>query len=326
MLDLSAAFDTIDHPTLLSRLQSTIGLSGKAFEWFSSYISGRKQSIIINGIQSSIWELLFGVPQGSVLGPLLFIIYMSPLGKILQSLGVQYHFYADDSQIYISFDVIETEEAITKIEETVAAIKKWMSQNFLCLNDEKTEVLFIASKSVHQRLDIPGISIGNVKISPTHDAKNIGFVFDDIMSSQKQVNITCRSGWYHLRNIGKICQYLDSKSIECLVHAFITSKLDINNSLLYGLPDTLLNKLQVLQNSAARLVRRLLKHNHVTPLLRELHWLPVKQRIKFKVLLLVFKALNNLAPAYIQELLVVKPESARSLRSDNKNLLVVPRS
>ena len=95
----------------------------------------------------------------------------------------------------------------------------------------------------------------------------------------------------------------------------MSSKLDTNNSLLHGLPDTLLNKLQVLQNAAARLVMRLPKHWHIAPILRELHWLPVQQRIQFKILLFVFKALNDLPPTYIAELLVRKPQSTRSLRS-----------
>jgi hypothetical protein len=149
MLDLSAAFDTIDHPTLLSRLASVIGLSGKALQWFSSYLSERVQSVLIEGVESAMWKLLFGVPQGSVLGPILFIIYTSPLGKILQKLGINYHFYADDTQLYISFDIDEVGEAVEKIEEAVAIISDWMCNNFLCLNEDKTEFLLIASKSMH---------------------------------------------------------------------------------------------------------------------------------------------------------------------------------
>ena len=156
--------------------------------------------------------------------------------------------------------------------------------------------------------------------------KNIGFVFDRFMDCQKQVSLICKSGWYHLRNIGRIRQYLTAESTERLVHAFITSKLDTNNSLLYGLPDTLLHKLQVLQNAAARLVARHPKHLHVTPILQQLHWLPVKQQITFKILLMVYKALNELAPVYIEDLLMKRLNSTISLRSDNCNLLLVPRS
>ena len=326
LLDLSAAFDTIDHSTLLSRLKTLLGLTGKAYDWFASYISGRKQSVLIEGVESTLWELLFGVPQGSVLGPILFIIYTSPLGKILKNLGISYHFYADDSQIYISFDIDQADEAKSKIEDAVNTIKSWMSNNFLCLNEDKTEVLLIASKAAHEKLNLPHVAIGNETIVPAQHARNIGFIFDNIMDSKKQISATCKSAWFNLRKIGKIRQYLDRKATEQLVHAFITSKLDLNNSLLYGLPDNLLQRLQAVQNAAARMVVRLPKHSHITPVLCELHWLPVSQRITFKVLLMIFKALNNLAPTYILEMLERKSKSSRSLRSDDQQLLLVPRS
>ena len=173
---------------------------------------------------------------------------------------------------------------------------------------------------------MPHITIGNEKVTPTTEAKNIGYIFDHLMDAKTQISQICKSGWFHLRNIGKIRPYLDTKATETLVHAYITSKLDINNCLLLGLPDSLLRKLQILQNASARLVRRLPKRSHITPTLKDLHWLPVQQRIKFKTLLIVFKALDNLAPEYIQDLLVRKINSVRSLRSNNQNLLVVPRS
>jgi hypothetical protein len=326
MLDLSAAFDTVDHTTLISRLASVIGVTGKALDWFTSYLKDRFQSVLINGVKSQLWELLFGVPQGSVLGPILFIIYTSPLGKILQKLGIKYHFYADDSQLYISFDIHEAGVATKRIEEAVTTIKEWMSNNFLCLNEDKTEILLIASPSMHKKVNIPHLTIGSEKISPTSSAKNIGFIFDNIMGSHDQISLTSKSAWHQLRIIGKLRQYLDNKSTEQLVHAFVSSKLDINNALLYGLPDTLLHKFQVIQNAAARIVMRLPKYCHITPVLQDLHWLPVKQRIMYKILLTVFKALNNLAPAYITDLLARKSKSLREMRSDSKNLLIIPKS
>jgi hypothetical protein len=326
MLDLSAAFDTIDHPTLLTRLKSVLGISGKALKWLASYLSDRTQSVLIDGVESSIWELIYGIPQGSVLGPILFIIYTSPLGKILEKLGVKYHFYADDSQIYLSFKIDEAKSTISKVEHAVDVIRAWMAKNFLCLNDSKTEVLLIGSKSSHDKLDIPYIKIGSEDIPPSLDARNIGFVFDHIMSCKKHINLTCKSAWNQLRNVGRIRQFLDDSSTERLIHAFVTSKLDINNALLYGLPDALLHKLQRVQNAAARMVVRLPKHCHITPVLTQLHWLPVPHRIQYKILLMVFKALNNLSPSYIRELLVCKEKSMHSLRSDDQNFLVEPRS
>ena len=325
LLDLSAAFDTIDHSTLLQRLKSSIGLSGKALQWFSSYISCRKQSVLVNGEESRLWDLLYGVPQGSVLGPILFIIYTSPLGKILRSLNVNYHFYADDTQLYVTFDLDCADTAITKMENAISMIRDWMSQNFLCLNDNKTEVLLVGSKHAHSKLKIPFINIGNEHIIPSVDARNIGFIFDNVMNCHKQVQATCKAAWFHLRNIGRIRKYIDKSATERLVHAFITSKLDINNCLLYGLPANLIQKLQHIQNAAARIIVKVPKYSRITPTLKTLHWLPVSQRITYKILLIVFKSLHHIAPLYIQELLQHRPNASHSLRSNDQNLLVCPR-
>jgi hypothetical protein len=200
-----------------------------------------------------------------------------------------------------------------------------MAQNFLCLNDDKTEVLVIASRTSLSKLNIPFVSIGDENIVPSSCVKNIGFFFDKSMTLQRHVSELCRSAWFQLRQIGKIRQYLDKTSTERLIHAFITSKLDVNNSLLYGIPETLLQRLQRVQNAAARMLTQSPKQDHVSPILRELHWLPVSQRIVYKVLTIVFKAFHGLAPLYIEELLHFKPVTERSMRSNNQRYLVVPR-
>ena len=136
---------------------------------------------------------------------------------------------------------------------------------------------------------------------------------------------TCKTAFYHLRNIAKIRNYLSQDNAETLVHAFISSKLDFCNALLYGLPQSVIDRLQYVQNCAARLVTRTRSSEHITPVLRRLHWLPVRQRITYKVLLLTYKALNGMAPKYIADLL--QPYTpTRQLRSSSKNLLVTPKS
>jgi hypothetical protein len=132
-----------------------------------------------------------------------------------------------------------------------------------------------------------------------------------------------KSAYFALKNIGKIRNYINQPGCERLIHAFITSKLDMCNSILIGLPSSEIDKLQRLQNTAARLVVRANKNDHITPILRRLHWLPVRARIDFKVLLITYKALHNQAPDYIKEL-VVEYKPGRSLRSSTQHLLVVP--
>ena len=135
----------------------------------------------------------------------------------------------------------------------------------------------------------------------------------------------CKASHFHLRNISKIRKFLSKESTEILIHAFVSSKLDHCNSLLYGLLAYQLAKLQVLQNTAARVVSLTRKYDHITPVLESLHCLPVKFRIVFKVLLLVYKALNGMVPPYLSDTLCYRSYS-RSLRSASQKLLVVHRT
>ena len=135
----------------------------------------------------------------------------------------------------------------------------------------------------------------------------------------------CQAGFFYLHNIRCIKMYLSRDSLLTLVHAFITSRLDYCNALLYGLPKEQIAKLQRVQNAAARLIMDIGKYSHITPALYELHWLPVPARIHFKILLLAFKAIHGLAPAYISNLLVIKRKSSYNLRSNSGILLEPPR-
>ena len=139
------------------------------------------------------------------------------------------------------------------------------------------------------------------------------------------INSVCRSASLALRNIGRVRKYLSQSTTERLVHAFITSKLDYCNSLMYGLPSTEIQKLQRIQNSAARLVVKCTCTNHISPFLYNLHWLPVSDRISFKILLLTYKAINGLAPSYVTRLLSPYVPG-RKLRSSSQGLLTTPKS
>ncbi len=130
LLDLSAAFDTIDHDILIDRLQNYTGIQGQALRWFRSYLSNRYHFVYLNGESSQLSTVKYGVPQGSVLGPLLFSIYMLPLGNIIRKYGISFHCYADDTQLYISTRPDETSK-LSKLTECVKNVKDWMTNNFL---------------------------------------------------------------------------------------------------------------------------------------------------------------------------------------------------
>jgi hypothetical protein len=201
-------------------------------------------------------------------------------------------------------------------------IRSWMSANHLKLNETKTEFLVIGKNNLDHSKHV--IKIGDDIVNSTEKAKNIGAILDSNLDLTTHVNSICHSSYYHLHNIGKIRKYLTTKSTEALIHALITSKLDHLNSLLYGLPEYLVKRLQTVQNSAARLLTRTSKREHITPILKELHWLPVSQRIVYKICLTTFKVIHQKSPQYLTELITLyKP--TRCLRSENKSLLVAKR-
>ena len=158
-------------------------------------------------------------------------------------------------------------------------------------------------------------------IYSSNSAKNIGAWFDTVMFMDKQINSIYQSALYYLRNIAQISKHISFRHCETLIHAFVTSKIDHCNILLSG---SLVRKLQYVQNSAARLLTGSRKHEHITRVLRDLHWLPVHERIRFKILLMTFKCLNQLAPSYLSDLLIHYRPS-RTLRSSDKELLIQPR-
>ena len=329
LLDQSAAFDTIDHLVLLERLKVRFGVDGAALRWFESYLSDRRQSVSVSGVCSEPVYLRFGVPQGSVLGPILYILYNSPLYGIALLYDIMSHFYADDTQFYKRFKLVvdgaAQRKAFSVLSSCVGASKDWMTANKQKLNDGKTDVLLVHSKTSSLKpVNLP-LLVGSVAVKPSTTVKNLGVLFDQHLTMAEQIGATCKKAFYHLHRISRIKKHLSSSAVAQLVHAFVTSTLDYNNSLLFGLPDTQISRLQRLQNCAARLVVGSTRYESITPHLKRLHWLPIRKRIDFKVATLTFRCLQETAPSYLTEL-VTRYRPARSLRAtDSRSLdLVVP--
>ena len=201
LLDLSAAFDTVDHDRLLAVLNSRIGITGAALSWFESYLKGRTQHVAIKNVQSSMTKLKCGVPQGSVLGPVLFTTYLLPLGDILRKFGVQFHCYADDTQLYIPFSQNDN-SCLGSIEECVSEIQIWMKANFLKLNAEKTEMIILSSPYFAKaRTHDMIINLNGDLIHPNRAVRNLGVIFDNTMNMESHVNKICQTAYIHLRNI-----------------------------------------------------------------------------------------------------------------------------
>ena len=195
-----------------------------------------------------------------------------------------------------------------------------MKTNMLKLNDEKTEFLVISSRHTSKTPVVSSLCVGHTAVDAVPSARNIGLILDNKLTMEDHIKSVCKSSYMHLRNIAQVRTYLTEDATKTLMHSFVISKLDNLNALLYGLPDCLLRKLQLVQNQAAKLVARKRKQDHVTPILITLHWLPVQQRIYYKVLLLAYKCIHGLAPSYLCSLLE-EYQPARSLRSSSQYLL-----
>ena len=210
-----------------------------------------------------------------------------------------------------------------QLESHIYAVRSWMLSHRLKINDAKTEFMILCTREQLAKVDVNNLNVGQSLIKPVYVLRNLGVTFDPQMSMSDHVNNVCRKGYHQLRKIRQIRKYLSRSATEELVHSFVTSNLDYCNALLFGAPKYVIYKLQKLQNCAARVICQAKKFDHATPLLINLHWLPVPQRIEYKIALLTYKCLNNAAPEYLCELIqLYKP--SRQLRSSQKQLLNVP--
>uniref|UniRef100_A0A3P9K7F1 Reverse transcriptase domain-containing protein n=1 Tax=Oryzias latipes TaxID=8090 RepID=A0A3P9K7F1_ORYLA len=180
LLDLTAAFDTVDHTTLLNRLEHCVGVRGTALNWFKSYLSGRSFTVRLGDSTSSSTPLLSGVPQGSILGPVLFSLCLLPLAEIFKKHGLSYNFYADDCQLYMPIVKNNGSSPLTPLLNCLGDVKDWLAQNFLKLNEEKTEVMIFGPKA---NLDLEPVQH---HVRPT--VTNLGVIVDSDFKFDKQIN------------------------------------------------------------------------------------------------------------------------------------------
>ena len=226
--------------------------------------------------------------------------------------------------VYISFKLKTPHEAVDTINECISDLRTWMINHKLKINDSKTEFLIIRSQFSKVMLPKLTVTVGDTEISSSDKARNLGVIFDSFMNLEPHITQVCRVAYMHLSNVRKIRNMLTDEAASQLIHAFITSRIDYCNSILYGMPDTILSDLQRIQNTAARILTKCGDRNYPSiNLLKKLHWLPVRQRITYKILILTFKAYHKTAPQYICDLIIARTYN-RAVRSNNSFALVVP--
>ena len=200
LLDLSAAFDTVSYSILLTRISELIGLRGSALSWFPSYLFNRKQYVTLKDANSTLAPVNHGVPQGSVLGPLLFTRYMLPLGQIIRHHGLSFHCYADDTQLYISTKP-STQLPPGPLINCLQKLKTWMTSNLLKLNSNKTELMVVGPKSLLRKVGDLLLEVDGCSITPSPVVRNLGVILDPTLLFQSHIKNVTRSAFHHLKNI-----------------------------------------------------------------------------------------------------------------------------
>ena len=306
LLDLSAAFDTVNHAILKERLHTLFGLNDSAIAWFDSYLTNRHQRVKVGNQLSAQRALSTGVPQGSGLGPWTYTSYTRELGYIFTLMSITYHLFADDTQLHRSFSVKSIDEQLQArdaMQQCLSEVSKWMLANKLKLNRSKTEIILIGTPAQLRKVVFDTVNIDEQAVPAKAVVKNLGVLIESDLKMKAQVNSVVKCCYRHLHVLRKMRSYLTTPALHTLVQAFVISRLDYANSLYFGIPEYLIDKLQRIQNMAARLICNIQRRDPVTPALIELHWLPVRERIIYKMCLLTFKCLHGLASVYLADLI-----------------------
>ena len=326
-IDLSAAFDTIDHDILLDVLAVKFGISGKTFEWFETYLRPRQCKINVGSEYSAPRSLGFSVPQGSCAGPVLYLAYASTMQEIVSD-SISLYGYADDHALKNSFKASDRKsesESIRNIEKCMVQIKSWMDSNRLKMNSTKTEFILFGHKTQLKKCETVNISVVGETVERSSDIKYLGVWLDQSLNLKLHIKKKCRIAMLNLQRIKLIRDSLTVEACKVLVHGMVISHLNYANAIFAGLPSCDIMKLQRVQNTAARLILQRSKFESATQCCKELHWLPIRARIDYKISTLIFKCLTNSAPEYLKNLVTYKIPKRHGLRVDlDDKLLVVP--
>ena len=331
VMDLSAAFVTVDHKILLDVLSSQYGIEGKALRWFDTYLRPHFCQVDIKGARSSIHSLDFSVPQGSCVGPILYSVYASTLQYQISE-GMDLNGFADDHLINKSFNPNDRDEELRTIElleSSLGNINSWMNLNRLQMNTSKTEFMMIGSWKQLTKCVTNNFTVCNDIVEKSEIIRLLGICIDSNLNFKTNVIKKSQTAMLNIFKIKHIRRYLTQEACEVLFHGLVMSHLDYCNSLYYGLPNCDLNRLQSVQSIACKMVLNRSKYDSCTECFTQIHWLPIRFRVQHKILTMVHNCLNQREPEYLSNLLTYRSEirPSRDLRSElNYRLLQVPRT
>ena len=299
LLDYSKAFDCANHRLILAKLKAA-GFCDEALSWISSYLTGRSQKVV-TGTKESGWEAIVnGVPQGSVLGPLLFTVLVSDIKDVIKR--GRYHLYADDTQLYYNCKVEDANETIDKINSDLNNITNYSKKNCLKLNAGKSKYIIIGSRPNLKKLkqmNLKVISINNEVIEREHEVKNLGVVFDETLSWARHVNLSVARAYGKLKNAWRFNKFLSQKSKMAVCESYILSQFNYGDILLQNMTKYLQEKIQKAQNNCLRYIFGLRKFDHISSVRKTNKILNMQDRRLLHALSMMFRIRNDTAPSYL---------------------------
>lgn len=304
-IDLKRAFETIDRQKLLYKCKN-YGITGVVLKWLENYLSGRCQKTKTSGNYSLEMGTVYGVPQGSVLGPLLFILYVNDISLYLQQSFV--NLFADDTLISVSGKNFE--EIVEVMNEELGILNKWLMANKLKLNSLKTKCMILGSNSNVAKFNRCNfvIEIGDTKISYVYEIKYLGIIFDPQLKFSKHIDYLCKKIGKKVGYFYRVCRNLSLWCRKIVYNTIIFPHFSYCMSVFISCSDEQIHRLQLLQNKAMRVILRCNRYTSITSMLETLNFLNVRQLITESYLVLIYKIVNRQAPKYLTDYLVKRSE------------------
>ena len=319
-IDLKKAFDTIDHTIIIQKLEA-YGLDRNAIKWFTSYLSHRSQRCNINGHLSTASQITCGVPQGSLIGPLLFLLYINDLPNSLKDGTAR--MYADDTNI--SFAASTTSDLESMINNALANVNSWLRANKLSLNIAKTEFMVIGSRQKLQTQANTAIRahIDNKEIKRVDSSQSIGLTIDETLSWSKHINKITKKTSSGIGALKRVRPFINQDTATKIYKALIEPHFNYCSSVWDGLSQQLSDKLQKLQNRAVRIITRSNYYDSAGPILDMLGWDRLSTNRSKQKAIIMYKTLNNLTPLHMQNMFSSRKVSYNIRNTEN--ILQVPK-
>jgi hypothetical protein len=325
LLDLSKAFDCVHHGLLLAKLKY-FGFSDSAIGWFFSYLTGRSHRVFLSSELFSEWiDIVTGVPQGSVLGPLLFLIYISDLSRaIAHSL---YHVYADDIQLYLHFSLSDFVTFLRLMVLDVIQVNEFCLSHNLTLNVAKTQVIIFGTQrylTQLNNLNLPSFTVNGCVIPYSNMVNNLGVLFDPSLSWNNHCSAMAQKIFGILAQLRRNLTFIPQKVRKMLVYTLAFPHLDYASVLFTDMSATNNIKIQRLQNACIRFISGTKIYDHISPIYKDLNILKVVERRDLAVSMLVWKIIKTHQPLYLSQNYVSTSTLNQRFTRSSKQMFVVP--